>query len=239
MDETGLQNPIFKIASTNMQQSGNNQMGMGQMNQNMGNQFDPNMMNQNSFPMNNPMMNQNMSMGQGNMMNQNMNMGQGNMMNNPMMNQNMNMGQGNMMNNQMNDMNGMMMNMMNFNNQNIPMNQFAAMMGNMNTQMANNNFGNQGNFQNNNAQNQNDYGGINVHFRIEGRKDEIVIQCLPDERVSELIKRYRTKTGDNDITKKFIFNAKALNESLTVAEAGLANNVNVFVVRTKGIKGAQ
>ena len=239
MDETGLQNPIFKIASTNMQQSGNNQMGMGQMNQNMGNQFDPNMMNQNSFPMNNPMMNQNMSMGQGNMMNQDMNMGQGNMMNNPMMNQNMNMGQGNMMNNQMNDMNGMMMNMMNFNNQNIPMNQFAAMMGNMNAQMANNNFGNQGNFQNNNAQNQNDYGGINVHFRIEGRKDEIVIQCLPDERVSELIKRYRTKTGDNDITKKFIFNAKALNESLTVAEAGLANNVNVFVVRTKGIKGAQ
>ena len=210
MDETGMQNPIFKIASTNMQQSGNNQMGMGQMNQNMGNQFDANMINQNSFPMNNPMMSQNM-----------------------------NMGQGNMMNNQMNDMNGMMMNMMNFNNQNMPMNQFAAMMGNMNTQMANNNFGNQGNFQNNNAQNQNDYGGINVHFRIEGRKDEIVIQCLPDERVSELIKRYRTKTGDDDITKKFIFNAKALNESLSVAEAGLANNVNVFVVRTKGIKGAQ
>ena len=222
MDETGMQNPIFKIASTNMQQSGNNQMGMGQMNQNMGNQFDANMINQNSFPMNNPMMSQNMNMGQGNMMNQNMNMGQGNMMNN-----------------QMNDMNGMMMNMMNFNNQNLPMNQFAAMMGNMNTQMANNNFGNQGNFQNNNAQNQNDYGGINVHFRIEGRKDEIVIQCLPDERVSELIKRYRTKTGDDDITKKFIFNAKALNESLSVAEAGLANNVNVFVVRTKGIKGAQ
>ena len=222
MDETGMQNPIFKIASTNMQQSGNNQMGMGQMNQNIGNQFDPNMINQNSFNMNNPMMNQNMSMGQGNMMNQNMNMGQGNMVNN-----------------QMNDMNGMMMNMMNFNNQNIPMNQFAAMMGNMNAQMANNNFGNQGNFQNNNAQNQNDYGGINVHFRIEGKKDEIVIQCLPDEKVSELIIRYRNKTGDDDMTKKFIFNAKALNESLSVAEAGLANNLNVFVVRTKGIKGAK
>ena len=142
------------------------------------------------------------------------------------------------MNNQMNPMNGMM-NMMNFNNQNGPMMQIAAMMGNMNAQMANNNFANQGNFQNNNDQSQNNNGGINVHFRIEGNRDEIVIQCLPDERVSELIKKYRAKSGDDDTTKKFIFNAKALNESLTVAEAGLANNVNVFVVRTKGIKGAK
>ena len=157
------------------------------------------------------------------------------MMDNPMMNQNMNMGQGYMINNQMNqmnNMNGMMMNMINFNNKNMPMNQFATMMGNMNAQIANNNFCNQGNFQNNNAQNQNDYGGINV-------SDEIIIQYLPDEKVSELIKRYRTKTGDDDTTKKFIFNAKALNESLSVAEAGLANNLNVFVVRTKGIKGAK
>ena len=29
MDETGMQNPIFKITSSNIQQSGMNQMGMG------------------------------------------------------------------------------------------------------------------------------------------------------------------------------------------------------------------
>ena len=119
------------------------------------------------------------------------------------------------------------------------MNQLVQMMGNMNAQMANN-FANQGNFQNNNDQNQDDNGGININFRIngEGKSGEIVIQCKPDEKVSDVIQRYRTKSGDNDTTKKFIFNAKALNESLTVAEAGLANNLNVFVVRTKGIKGA-
>ena len=151
------------------------------------------------------------------------------------------------MNNQMNPMGGMMqnnmngmMNMMNFNNQNIPMNQMVQMMGNMNAQMANN-FANQGNPQNNNDQSQNNNGGINIRFRRNGVGDnrEIVIQCLPDEKVSDVIQRYRTKSGDNDTTKKFIFNAKALNQSLSVAEAGLANNVNVFVVTTKDIKGAR
>ncbi len=38
--------------------------------------------------------------------------------------------------------------------------------------------------------------------------------------------------------KKFIFNAKALNPSLTVAEAGLNEGANIFVVNTAGVKGA-
>ena len=46
------------------------------------------------------------------------------------------------------------------------------------------------------------------------------------------------KTGDYDQEKKFIFNAKLLNQDLSVAEAGLHNNSNIFVVATKGIKGA-
>jgi len=51
---------------------------------------------------------------------------------------------------------------------------------------------------------------------------------LPDEKVSELIKKYRAKARDNDASKKFTFNAKALNESFSVAEAGLANNIIFF-----------
>ena len=140
-----------------------------------------------------------------------------------------------------NNMNGVM-NMMNFNNnQNMPMNQMVQMMGNMNAQMANN-FANQANTQNNNNnQSQNNNGGINIRFRAngEGKNSEIIIQCLPDEKVSDVIQRYKAKSGDTDDTKKFIFNAKALNQSLSVSEAGLSNNVNVFVVTTKGIKGAQ
>ena len=61
---------------------------------------------------------------------------------------------------------------------------------------------------------------------------------MPDEQVSELIQRYRTKTGDKDPTKKFIFNAKNLNQNLTVGQAGISNNGNIFVVTTQGVKGA-
>ena len=61
---------------------------------------------------------------------------------------------------------------------------------------------------------------------------------MPDEKVKEVIQRYRIKSGDNDQTKKFIFNAKNLNQELSVGEAGITNNGNIFVVTTQGVKGA-
>ena len=64
------------------------------------------------------------------------------------------------------------------------------------------------------------------------------IQCKSNEKVSDLIQRYRDKSGDNDPTKKFIFNAKNLPKDKTISEAGIYNNSNIFVVTTKGIKGA-
>ena len=65
-----------------------------------------------------------------------------------------------------------------------------------------------------------------------------MIQCTPNDKVSDIIEKYRNKANDRDDTKKFIFNAKNLNTSLSVAEAGITNNANIFVVATKGIKGA-
>jgi hypothetical protein len=58
MDETGMLNPIFRKVTNIKKQSGTNQMGIKQINQNMENQFDSNMMIQNSFSINNPMKNQ-------------------------------------------------------------------------------------------------------------------------------------------------------------------------------------
>ena len=66
----------------------------------------------------------------------------------------------------------------------------------------------------------------------------IGIQCLINEKVLDVIQRYRAKSGDRDPTKKFIFAAKNLNTHLTVAEAGLSNNAVIFVLSTKPIKGA-
>ena len=85
-------------------------------------------------------------------------------------------------------------------------------------------------------------GGLNVIFRVSGQGGQgvppVMIQCMPNEKVSDLIQRYRTKSGDNDKSKKFIFNAKNLVEDMTIGQAGITNNGNIFVVTTKGVKGA-
>ena len=88
----------------------------------------------------------------------------------------------------------------------------------------------------------NSAGGINVVFRASGQggqgKPPLMIQCMPNEQVSDVIKKYRLKSGDKDTTKKFIYNAKNLNQNISVGEAGITNNGNIFVVTTQGIKGA-
>jgi hypothetical protein len=100
---------------------------------------------------------------------------------------------------------------------------------------------NQNQAENNNEDiNQNN---ISVIFRVGGNTGEgsepLMIQCRTDEKVSAIIERYRTKSGDTDPTKKFIFNAKNLVPTLTVGEAGISNYANIFVIATKVIKGAK
>ena len=58
----------------------------------------------------------------------------------------------------------------------------------------------------------------------------IMVQCYPDDKVSDVIKKYRDMALDRDMTKKFVFNSISLNPSLTVAESGMTNNCSVFVV---------
>ena len=82
--------------------------------------------------------------------------------------------------------------------------------------------------------------GFNVIFRTSGAKGQedgpIMIQYTPNDKVSDIIEKYRNKANDHDDTKKFIFNAKNLNTSLSVAEAGITNNSPIFVVATKDIQ---
>ena len=159
------------------------------------------------------------------------NMNQMNQMNMNSMNNNMNM-----MNNQMNMnpmMNPMMMNNMNNmgnNMMDVAMN-FNAMNNNMNM-----NAGNMGNNNQPASNNQN----ISVYFRagLNGENGSIMIQCSLDDKISDLIDRYKAKSLQDVSQKKFIFNAKALNKDLKVAEAGLNDGANIFVVNTEGVKGA-
>ena len=121
------------------------------------------------------------------------------------------------------------------------MNQMAALMQ-MNNSNQNNQNSNQATSQTSSTPSNNSSSGINVVFRVSGPggqgRPPLSIQCMPDEKVKEVIQRYRIKSGDNDQTKKFIFNAKNLNQELSVGEAGITNNGNIFVVTTQGVKGA-
>ena len=145
-----------------------------------------------------------------NSMNNNM---MGNDMNNNMMNSN------NMMNNNINNMMNNFNNMNNLINNNI--NNINPMMSNINMNM---------------NQYQNIPKIINVFFRETGNdsnKIPIMINVKEDEKIQDIIQKYREKSSNYDINLKFIFNAKELNLSLTVAEAGITNNANIFVVKKR------
>ena len=172
-------------------------------------------MNNNGMNSNMGMNNMNIGMGMNNM-NMNSGMMNPNMMNMGMMNMGMGMG-----------MNTNMMNMAQMSQANQ-----AAM-----NQILNQNQSNAGSSSVSNSSNS---GGITVLFRKNDAPGEkpFAIQCMLSDQVSDIIQRYRNKSGDNDVTKKFIFNAKALNPQLSCAEAGLTDQANVFVVTTQNVVGA-
>ena len=209
-----------------MQQSGNQGMGMNPMM----NQMNSQMM------MNNQGMNPNMGMNP--MMQQNMGM-------NPMMQQQMAMNPMMMMQNQMGMGMGMTQaaNMQNMQN-NINMQNMQNQMQNIlnNTQVPAAGAGNDAGSQFQQQSSQASGPGFSVIFRASGATGQasapIMVQCMPDDKVSDVIEKYRNKANDRDPSKKFIFNAKNLSPSLSVAEAGITNNANIFVVTTKGVKGA-
>ena len=130
------------------------------------------------------------------------------------MNNNM-MGSNNMMNNNINNM------MNNFNNMNnLINNNINPMMRNTNIKI---------------DQYLNNPVSFTVYFRESdgnGIKNTIMMKVKEDEKISDIIQKYREKSSNYDDNLKFIFNAKGLHNSLTAAEAGLTNNANIFVVRT-------
>ena len=163
------------------------------------------------------MNNNQIGMNMGNQMDMGINMNMGNQIG-------MNMG---------NDMN---MNMM---NQNMMNNQMPPM---MNPMMMNNkpmwmwHYNNLNDNQNLNDEN-NSSNKINIIFKSDN-SSSILIICDFTEKISEVIKRYFIKAGiDSKYHKyfKFIYNAKNINMDLTVAESGIANNSNIFVIKIQNV----
>ena len=67
--------------------------------------------------------------------------------------------------------------------------------------------------------------------------NSIMIQCHLNDKIADIIEKYRTKSSDRE-GKFFIFNAKKLILTLTAAESGLKDSSTILVLKTKNVKGA-
>ena len=151
-----------------------------------------------------------------------------NQMNMPM---NMGMGMGNMnmgmggMNMGMGDMN------MGMGDMNMGMGGMNMGMGDMNMGMGGMNMGGEI-FEPNNEKK--DYDIISVIFRISGEpgaNEPILQRCFIDDEFGFIQKKVLKKLNVTG-TIKFIFNAKNVNPNLTMAELGIENEANIFIVKT-------
>ena len=67
-------------------------------------------------------------------------------------------------------------------------------------------------------------------------KPPILIECNFKDKVSDIIEKYRNKANDYYENRKFIFNAKNLEPSYSVAEVGLLDNSFIYVISTGDLK---
>ena len=73
---------------------------------------------------------------------------------------------------------------------------------------------------------------INVIFRTHYKNEaplNLIIKCKLDEKASDVIEKYRNKSGDSDPEKRFYFDSKRINPNLTLKENGIMNNSVIFV----------
>ena len=75
-----------------------------------------------------------------------------------------------------------------------------------------------------------------VIFRIYKSDNFFRVNCYDNEKISDIILKYRNLSGDTDDNTKFVYNAKSLNPTLNFSEAGLVNGAHILVVKTKSIK---
>ena len=76
---------------------------------------------------------------------------------------------------------------------------------------------------------------INIIF-VKFLKNTIVL-CHPNEKVSDLIRKYRKKVGDNE-DENFLFNGIFLDPSLTVFDSNLIDGSIIYVFHEMGKGGS-
>ena len=138
-------------------------------------------------------------------------------------------------------------NRLNSNNFNNDMSNSISLNNNINK---NNNINmiNSGTFSNNmmdNNNKKNNLININQFSKIDDEEIYVIFikeetktrfKCKRNEKVNDIIEKYREEAFDDDTNIEFIYNGKELNKlnkNLTASEAGISNNSNIYVVTSK------
>ena len=72
---------------------------------------------------------------------------------------------------------------------------------------------------------------------FDDRSQKTIVNCQLNEKISDIIDKFRKKVNLSDNGETFIFNAQPLNPNLTVAKVGLAEWSMIYVIRNNGIRG--
>ena len=80
---------------------------------------------------------------------------------------------------------------------------------------------------------------INNFIKVvfDDRSQKNIVNCQLNEKISDIIDKFRKKVNLSDNGETFIFNAQPLNPNLTVAKVGLAEWSMIYVIRNNGIRG--
>lgn len=132
----------------------------------------------------------------------------------------LNVKQNNIMN-QMNQYNNMNFNPINYNQNMMLMNQ---------PQIIKNNENNLNDFQINNSQK------INIFFCQTWNNKIITLICSKNEKISDLIQKYRDKSNDYNMNIQFLYNNRKLDLSKTMSEFEIVNFSKIYVCPTNNIK---
>ena len=78
---------------------------------------------------------------------------------------------------------------------------------------------------------------LNIIFEEKPGGTTLTMQCSPEEKICELLKRYKNKV-QRKYKMKFIRNGESLNENLTVTQCGLKDGYKILAYDICRIKGA-
>ena len=87
--------------------------------------------------------------------------------------------------------------------------------------------------------NSNNIEQINILFKYQNYAEirTINMQCILDEKISNLIKRFRIKIDDFDSLLVFVFNGHRLDSNLTIAQARLRDRSVISVLNFQYVQG--